>query len=499
MKLIRLLFTRVAPFRNVSRTPIHNWYSTETTTTTPTVSKRRPRKIELLYRRIAPLGNPNISIVPVLDQWLHEGRTFNLSCMRFIIKELRHYRRYNHALQVSEWMSEKRATLVTAADLAIRLNLMAKVHGIEEVENYFNSTPEEMRTLEVYTALLNCFSQAKCVEKSECVMQKVRELGFTLNTTPYNVMLGLYSQTGDREKLDALLAEMEAKKIKFDNFTYGTLLNAYGNYLDIDRFERILSKMESDPELDIDWMTYTVAAKHYLRAQLLDKALESLRKSEKLVAITKKKNEAYSAILTHYATAGKKEDVLRVWEECKMCKVTNRDYMALMPSVLMFEDVETAEKILKEWESSNLTKDIRVPNFLISTYCARGWTEKAEALLERVKSEKWQPPDAFTWFWMSFVYVKSNQMPKAVKALESALSEFHPNIKWKARQETMIACLKYLKDEGEFERLNALIDSLKDKCLISAKIHENLVEYISGECTIEDVFLGDSVEEVANK
>lgn len=53
-----------------------------------------------LYRRISPLGNPSISIVPVLDQWFKEGNPVDREQLRRIIMELRKYRRFTHALQV---------------------------------------------------------------------------------------------------------------------------------------------------------------------------------------------------------------------------------------------------------------------------------------------------------------------------------------------------------------------------------------------------------------
>jgi hypothetical protein len=54
-----------------------------------------------LYRRISPLGDPKVSIVPVLDQWILEGRTVTKQPLLSIIKELRRFKRYTHALEVS--------------------------------------------------------------------------------------------------------------------------------------------------------------------------------------------------------------------------------------------------------------------------------------------------------------------------------------------------------------------------------------------------------------
>lgn len=46
------------------------------------------------------MGDPNVSVVPVLDQWIREGNTVDKSRLRYIINELRFYKRFKHALEV---------------------------------------------------------------------------------------------------------------------------------------------------------------------------------------------------------------------------------------------------------------------------------------------------------------------------------------------------------------------------------------------------------------
>lgn len=53
-----------------------------------------------LYRRISPVGDPNVSVIPVLDQWVREGRPVQREELQKIIKELRIYKRFKHALEV---------------------------------------------------------------------------------------------------------------------------------------------------------------------------------------------------------------------------------------------------------------------------------------------------------------------------------------------------------------------------------------------------------------
>lgn len=380
-------------------------------------------------------------------------------------------------------MSEKRFMNLTVGDFAVRLDLIAKVHGIEQAENYFNNISKRMRTIEVFGALLNCYAHGKCVDKADAVMQKIRESGYSIHTINYNVLLNLYYETGNIEKLYALLHEMEEKKIKFDRYTYGILLNTSK---DIDDIEKILMRIESDVDFNIGCATYTGVANQFLKAGIVDKALESLRKAEKLVAREKKKNEAYSYLITYYAKAGKKEEVLRLWNKCKNFRVCNRDYYIVLCSILKFDDIETAEEIFEEWKASNLSKDIRVPNILIGYYCRKGLVEKAEGLKESMKLEDWAMYDASMWYWLSLGYVQSNQMLKAVQAMESGLLDHIPGSRVLPDKETMVACLKCLKEEGNVGRSGDLVRLLKDKGIVSEEIHHRLLAFLSGEYANED-------------
>lgn len=53
-----------------------------------------------LYKRISPVGDPNLSIVPVLDDWVGEGHSVYKTELVRIIKELMSYKRFKHALEV---------------------------------------------------------------------------------------------------------------------------------------------------------------------------------------------------------------------------------------------------------------------------------------------------------------------------------------------------------------------------------------------------------------
>lgn len=373
-------------------------------------------------------------------------------------------------------MSEKRYYPLSNGDVAIRLDLIAKVRGLEQAEKYFDNVPRQLKTLESYSALLNCYAQARLVEKAEAVMQQMKDLGFARSSLSYNVLLNLYFKTGNYGNMDTILHEMEEKDIDCDKFTYGIQISRYAANSDVKGIDEILTRLETDPEA-LDWSIYSAAANGCIKAGLLDKALSLLKKSEEQILSAKKKGMAFEFILTQYAKLGKKDEVLRLWEVYKnQQKVYNRGYIGMIASLLKFDDIENAERIFEEWESKDLSFDIRIPNFLIGAYCRKGLLEKAETLYNRV-IEKGGKPDAKTWRYLAMGYLHHNHMQKAVEATKEEISL--AGSWWKPTM-NLASCLEYLKGKEDLEGAEEIIRQASDKRLLSADTQEKLLNYIQG-------------------
>ncbi|KAJ8534891.1 hypothetical protein K7X08_016619 [Anisodus acutangulus] len=198
---------------------------------TPSSHLYRPNNGDTLYRRISPLGDPNASITPVLDQWIEEGKPVVKEELQNIIKVLRGYRRYKHALE--------------------------------------------------------------SVEKAEAIMQKMRDMGFASTPLCYNFMMNMYYQTGNWEKVDEMMNEMEGKGIVFDQFTLMIWLSAYAAAGDSDGIDKIATMMESDKRITVDWNTYSIIAEKYLNVGQVEKALAMLTKLEGDLATIKRNHMIY--------------------------------------------------------------------------------------------------------------------------------------------------------------------------------------------------------------
>ena len=105
--------------------------------------------------------------------------------------------------------------------------------------------------------------------------------------------------------------------------------------------------MESYHGLVLDWSFYSTAAQGYLKVGMKDKALEMLKKLEKLLPTARSKNLAFDALLRFYAQTWKRDELYRIWNLYKRQKLYNKGYISMISSLLKIHDIEGAEKILR--------------------------------------------------------------------------------------------------------------------------------------------------------
>ncbi|WCJ34112.1 Pentatricopeptide repeat-containing protein At2g20710 mitochondrial [Euphorbia peplus] len=411
-----------------------------------------------LYHRISSVGDWKTSMEPILDRWVEEGRSVNKKGLKAIISELRYYKRYTHALQISMWMTEKRDFELSPLDAIIRLELISKSQGTEQAEKYFDDLPHDQKGVQVYCALLKCYATAECVEKAEVIMQKMKDLGYIKKATEYNSMLNLYYKTGNMDKLDALLQDMEVNGIVRDRYTSSILFSAYASIMDVEKMDKMVRMMESKREFAYDWSNYTVIAAGYRKAGLLDKAFEMLKKAEACLT-PNPKFPAYNSLLTEYATIGRKDEVIRVWSLYKNFIVFNQGYKCVLKSLAKLGDIETAEEIFDEWESQDrLAYDMIVPNIMIGAYSRKGLMEKAEAFIDRAIS-KGGKPNAWTWYYLVEGYLLTEQPQKAVEMMKKAFVISETG--WKPDMVLFKACLEYLERAGDTEQTKEFANLLQ--------------------------------------
>ncbi|KAG2302931.1 hypothetical protein Bca52824_031582 [Brassica carinata] len=427
----------------------------------PFHSARTVAPNDTLQRRVARAGDPSASIVRVLEGWLDEGHPVKTSELHSIVKMLRKFSRFSHALQISDWMSEHRVHDISDGDIAIRLDLIAKVNGLTEAENFFEKIPIERRnSYHLYGALLNCYASKKVLHKADQLFHEMKHLGFLRGCLPYNVMLNLYIRCGEHALLENLLREMEDGKVEPDIFTVNTRLHAYSVVSDVEGMERFLARCESDTRLELDWRTYADAANAYIKAGSTEKGLEMLRRSEQLLNPQKRK-QAYEVLMSFYGAAGEKQEVYRLWGLYKeqLDGFYNAGYMSVISALLKVGDIEGVEKIMGEWEAGHSLFDVRIPHLLITGYCKKGMMDKAEEVAKMVLQE------ASTWERLALGYKMAGEMEKAVERWMKAIEVSQPG--WRPHKVVLMSCVDYVEGQRDMEGLRKILRLLSERGHIS--------------------------------
>ncbi|XP_028779891.1 pentatricopeptide repeat-containing protein At4g21705, mitochondrial-like [Neltuma alba] len=433
-----------------------------------------------LPSRIIPLGNPSISLVPVLDQWVEEGNPVHDGELRSIVKTLRGRLRFKQALEVSEWMRSKGLCQFSPGDQAMELDLIGKVRGLEFAENYFQNLSDADKTEKQYGALLNCYVRERLVDKSLSLMQKIKDLRYA-SVLDYNNIMCLYMHTGHPEKVLDVFAQMKEDGVLPNDFSYRICITSYGARSDLGNMEKVLEEMERQSYIFKSWNVYSMVANFFIKAGQKEGALIYLKKCE-----GKAGNDAlaYNHLITHYASLGNKRAVLRIWDllkaRCK--KQINKYYINMLGSLVKLGDLEEAEKVLQEWESSGNYYDFRVPNVLLNAYSHMGMIEKAETLLQSMTS-KGKTPIPNSWSIIASGYVTKQHMEKAFQCMKLALALRAGNEGWRPKLDVISGILSWGSDHKNMDEVEEFVNSLKTVIPMNRDMYLSLLKvYVrSGE------------------
>lgn len=429
-----------------------------------------------LWNRVRAQKDPRVSVIPILEQWVGEGEPVYKPQLQFLIREIKGFKRFHQALEISKWMTDRRYFSLSPSDVAIELELISRVHGLKHAETYFNSISTKLKSANSYGALLNVYVREKCVAKAEATIQKMKEMGWATTSFPYNVLINLYSQIGEHDKIDLVMQEIDALGIPHDKFTLRNLMNAHVQASDILKMEKILQQVENDLDYLIDWKLYSLAANGYLKVGSTEKALSMLKKMEEKLP-TGKIDKALEHLITLYAKTGNKSEVYRVWELYNhSTEVSSALYSTMITSLAKMDDVEGAQKIFQEWESRCRNYDFRVLNQLLGAYGKKGLLDRAVTVVK--KASEGRTPYASTWNILAEGYVEHKQMDKAVQMFKKALSVGRHG--WTPSSIILDACLEYLEGQGDAAGMEEMIVLLKISGSVSQNIYHRLLRtYIS--------------------
>ncbi|RXH76476.1 hypothetical protein DVH24_019364 [Malus domestica] len=183
-----------------------------------------------LYNLISRSGHPTLLVTSILDdsvtldyQWIEimliviSSNPASESMLSFICS------------QISMWMTNISYFRLMSSDVVNRLELIANIHGIEQVEDYFNNIPKQLKTLETGNT-----------DKFNVLISEMEE------RESYNILLNLL------DKFNVLISEMEKRDIVVTN-THSIQRNACAAASDLEGIDKVMAEWESNPVVPMGW------------------------------------------------------------------------------------------------------------------------------------------------------------------------------------------------------------------------------------------------------
>ncbi|KAF7804005.1 pentatricopeptide repeat-containing protein [Senna tora] len=362
-------------------------------------------------------GQSGVSIQSALEKWVEEGKELSRTEVSLAIGNLRKRRLFWKALQLSEWLEGQDGFEFVEKDYASRLDLIAKLHGLEKAENYIESIPESFRGEVIYRTLLaNCVVQTN-VRKAEQVFNKMKDLEFPLTAFACNQLLILYQRI-DKKKIADVLLLMEQENIKPSPFTYNILITAKGQSHDIAGMDQIVETMKAEgiePDLHIKG----TLAKHYAFAGHKNKAIDILKEME-----GEKLTEnlwVCRYLLPLYAELGKPDEVERIWKVCE----SNPRFDVCLSAIEAWgrlKKIEEAEKVFEMMVNKWKKISSRHYAVLLNVYANNKMLNEGKDLVRKMADSGCRI-GPLTWDALVKLYVRSGEVEKADSVLQKAVNQ----------------------------------------------------------------------------
>ncbi|KAK9664440.1 hypothetical protein RND81_14G042100 [Saponaria officinalis] len=367
-----------------------------------------------LFKVVMEESGPSIS--GALDKYA-EGKELSRAEAYQVLLNLRRRKLFVKALQLSEWLEKKENFDFSERDYASRVDLIAKVRGLQKAENYINEIPKSFREEVVYRTLLANFVSGSLVNKAEHLFNKMKDLGFPITVFTCNQMLLLYKRS-DKRKIADILLMMEKENLKPSLFTYQVLIDTKGQSHDIQGMEQIVETMKAEG-IEPNVRVQAVLARHYATAGLKEKAEAVLKEMEG----TDLKSIRYicPTLLPIYATLGNAEEVERIWK-INEAKPRQSDFFAAIDAFGKLKNIEQAEAIFDKMTKTYKKLTTRHYTIMLRVYAENKMLGKGKELLKRM-GDSGCIIGPMAWDALVKLYVDAGEVEKADSVLQKAVQQ----------------------------------------------------------------------------
>lgn len=360
------------------------------------------------------MDEPGHSISDALDKYVADGKELSKSEIHDTLLNLRRRKMFGKALQLLEWADNKNVINFTEREYASRVDLIAKVRGLQNAENYVETIPKSYREEVVYRTLLaNCVG-ATNEKKAEEVFNKMKDLEFPLTAFACNQLLLLYKRT-DKKKIADVLLMMEKENVKPTRFTYQLLIDTKGQFRDVVGMDQIVETMKAEG-IELNFRMRATLARHYSAAGLNEKAEAVLKELERDDLEANRWKRAI--LLPLYADMGNADQVERVWKACES-KTRNQEYLAAIEAFGKLKNVAKAEAVFSKMSGAVKKLSPRPYTVMLKVYADNKMLNKGKEFLKQM-GESGCHIGPLTWDAVVKLYADAGEVEKADSILQKA-------------------------------------------------------------------------------
>ncbi|KAL5558560.1 hypothetical protein UlMin_034771 [Ulmus minor] len=431
------------------------------------------KTINNLKYKILRLKYPNDCATTVLQNWADQGYNLPSSELRRVSVQLLKSERYIHALQIVNWIENQSRFRMFQANHSIKMELIIKVYGLVEAEEYFENISDTASRKAAFFPLLRGYVKEREVEKAEALMVKLSDWGLIVSVHPYNEMMKLYNATSQFGKVRLVIEQLKRNQVPLDFLSYNLWMNSCEETSGVSSVEMVFKEMLRDGNVEVGWSSLATLANIYGKAGEFDKANWALKSAEKKLNCSNRLG--YMFLMTQHASLKNKEEVLRLWEASKAVggRVTCANYIRVLGCLVKLGDLVEAERLFKEWESNRGKYDVRVSNVLLGAYVRNGLMDKAEALHLHTM-ESGGCPNYKTWEILMEGWLKSGNMEKAIDAMKIGFSMLK-HCDWRPSNGILMTIVDYFEKQGNVEEARWFIETIHDLGFANLSLYKSLL------------------------
>ncbi|KAD4586390.1 hypothetical protein E3N88_23991 [Mikania micrantha] len=298
--------------------------------------------------------------------------------------------------RLSEWLESQESIEFSERDYASRVDLIAKIRGLQKAEAYIDKIPDSFKGEIVYRTLLaNCVLNND-IKKAEKVFNKMKDLNLPVTAFACNQLLLLYKRT-DKKKIADVLLLMEKENVKPSLFTYRLLIETKGMSNDIIGMEQVLETMKGEG-LELDSRLQVVLARQYIYAGMKEKAKGVLKEMEE------KGDEG------NENSTQKQIPETEQWQ-----KQNTKQYTCMLKVYANNKMLLKGKEIVKQMSESGCRLGSLTWDALVKLYIETGEIEKADSILNKASQQLNMKPLFATFMMILDHYAKNGDVHNAEK------------------------------------------------------------------------------------